>query len=258
MRNSQQRGPRGDFRGARREHPRQGGGPGGGRRRNRHHRSERPEGERQRPPQARGPRRERPRQAHGKPEHRPPQDRRNRHHRSEHPEGERQGPSSQGRGPRRQHKLETRRNSEQHRPRANRRRVRQGNFRPNHPMRSAFGGRKNRRRKSGWHPSIEFSVFEDRFEVIVELPGVSENSANVSVTDKLLIVKGEKQRKQTDEKHKVRRSELQYGRFKRVCPLPPSAKADGIKAEFKDGVLTIVIPKTEDAKPTEISINADV
>ncbi len=228
MRNSQQHCPRGDFRGARREHPRQGGG---GRRKN--------------------------------------------YRRSEHPEGERQGPP-QARGPRRQHRPEARGNSEQHRPRArrNRRRARQENFRPHHPMsdfflhhnrrrhvfegRFAFGGRKNRKRKSGWHPSIEFSVFEDRFEVIVELPGVSQDSVNVSVTNKLLIVKGKKQRKQTDEKHKVRRSELRYGRFKRVLPLPPSAKADGIKAEFKDGVLTIVIPKKEDAKPTEIPINADV
>ena len=205
----------------------------------------------------------------------PGRGRRDQSDRSSHAEGEWQGPPPRARGPRRHRSFEARGNSEQHRPRArrNRRPARQENFRPHHPMRDfyphhnrmrhvfeerfAFGGRKNRKRRSGWHPSIEFSVFEDRFEVIVELPGVSQDSVNVSVTDKLLIVKGKKQRKQTDEKHKVRRSELRYGRFKRVLPLPPSAKVDGIKAKFEDGVLTVVIPKKEEAKPTEIPINGD-
>jgi len=116
---------------------------------------------------------------------------------------------------------------------------------------------KTRRGKPNWHPPIEFSVFEDRFEVLAELPGVSQDSVNVSVTDKFLKVKGKKQRKETDEKQKVRRSELRYGNFKRVLPLPPNAKVDDIKAEFKDSVLKIVIPKTEEAKPTEIPINVD-
>jgi HSP20 family protein len=122
-----------------------------------------------------------------------------------------------------------------------------------------FAYREGRRRKgkSNWHPSIDFSVFEDRFEVLVELPGVSQNDVSVSVTDDLLKVKGKKERKQADETQHPRRSELRYGSFKRVLPLPPNAKVDDIKAEFEDGVLTIVIPKTEEAKPTEIPINVE-
>ena len=216
-----------------------------------------------------GPRRRRSTQGRG-----PRQDRRHRH-RSRQADVERQGQPSQARGTRRHRPFVSRENWE-HRPprgRRNRRRSAQANFRPHHPMqdlflhhnrmrhvfdrRFAYRGGKTKRGKSNWHPPIEFSVFEDRFEVLVELPGVTQNSINVSVTDKFLKVKGKKQRKQTDETQHPRRSELRYGSFKRVLPLPPNAKADDIKAEFKDGVLTIEIPKTEEAKPTEIPINVE-
>ncbi len=201
--------------------------------------------------------------------------RRQRPHRSGHTEAERQGPPLQAKG-RRQHRSPETRGNWEHRPprgRRNRRRSAQVNFRPHHPMRDiflhhnrmrhvfdrrfAYREGKTKREKSNWRPPIEFSVSEDKYEVLVELPGVSQNDVSVSVTDNLLKIKGEKERKDTDEKQRVRRSDLRYGSFKRALPLPPNAKADGIKAEFKDGVLTIEIPKTEAAKPTEIPINAD-
>ncbi len=216
-----------------------------------------------------GPRRRRPTQETG-----PRQNRRHRH-RSRQAEAERQGPQSQARGPRRHRPLVARGNWE-HRPprgRRNRRRSAHANFRPHHPMRDiflhhnrmrhvfdrrfAYREGKMKRGKFNWHPPIEFSVSEDKYEVLVELPGVSQNDVSVSVTDDLLKVKGKKERKQTDETQHPRRSELRYGSFKRVLPLPPNAKVDDIKAEFEDGVLTIEIPKTEEAKPTEIPINVE-
>ena len=294
MRNSRQHGPRGNFRGARRERPGQGGGHGGGRKRNRR-RSEHPEGERQGPPQTRGSRRERPRQAYGKSEHRPPQDRRDRR-RSEYPEGDGHGPPRvrgprrerprqahgksehrppQARGPRRERPRQAHGKSE-HRPpqdRRDRRRSPQVNFTQDHPMKdlytlhdrmgqvlgrmAAFREEKSQKGKSDWNPSLDFFETEDRFEVLVELPGVSQDDVNVSITENQLVIKGKKQKEQTDETQNLHHSERRYGKFHRVFPLPPNAVADDIKAEFKDGVLKLVIPKTEAAKPTDIPISGD-
>ena len=228
MRNRQQPGPRGSFKGPRRSRQTQGRGSGQNRRHR--HRSQQAEAGRHGPQsQARSPRRHRPFVSHENWEHRPPRDRRNR------------------------------------------RRSAQANFRPHHPMQDVFWHHNRRRHvfdkrsanregktKKGkfiWHPPIEFSVSDDWYEVLVELPGVSQNDVSVSVTDDLLKVTGKKERKQADETQHPRRSELQYGSFKRVLPLPPNAKADDIKAEFEDGVLKIEIPKTEEAKPKEIPIN---
>ena len=140
---------------------------------------------------------------------------------------------------------------------------------PQHPIRNRFVYRNRmrqsldrgfpfqQRRRKGLKPAASFTGYEDRFEIDVELPGVEEKDINVSVAGKMLLIKGKKQRKESDEKHSIRRSELQYGRFRRVFPLPKMAKSDGLKAEFKDGVLTVAIPKKDKAKPTEIPINAD-
>ena len=181
---------------------------------------------------------------------------RNRHR---HPQGERQGPPPQGKRNRRRKPQEGFRNRENRPPR---RRKRQ------HPMREHFAHRNRirqgfdrgspfrQRRRDGFIPAAGFTGYDDRIEIIVELPGVEEKDMSVSVAGKMLLVKGKKHRKQTEEKHNFGRSELKYGKFHRAFPIPPIAKTDGIKAEFKEGILTIAMPKKEEAKPKEIPINA--
>ena len=178
--------------------------------------------------------------------------RRHRLNRSGHPGAERQGPPPQARGPR-QHRLPEARGNWEHRPPRGRRHRRPPEF----GGAVAFRKEKTRRGKSNWHPYVDFSEAEDRFEVSVELPGVSQNDVNVTVTDERLTIKGEKRKGQTDEIQNLHRSERCYGRFHRKFPLPPNVVVDGIKAEFKDGVLTVIAPKTEESKPTEIPINVD-
>ncbi|MDE0634884.1 MAG: Hsp20/alpha crystallin family protein [Candidatus Poribacteria bacterium] len=173
-------------------------------------------------------------------------------HRSGHPEAERQGPPLQARG-RRQHRSPEARGNWEHRPPRGR-----GHHRPPEFNRAvAFRKEKPRRGKSNWRPSVDFSEAEDRFEVSVELPGVAQNDVNVTVTESQLTIKGKKRQEKTDETQNLRRSERRYGSFHRKFPLPPNVVVDGIKAEFKDGVLKVIAPKTEEAKPTEIPINAD-
>ena len=178
-------------------------------------------------------------------------------HRNRHrpPQDERQGPPPQRKRNRR------RKPQEGISHRANRppkRRKRQHPMRKRFAMQQGFdrGSPFRQRRRDGFKPAAGFTGYDDKIEIIVELPGVEEKDINVSVAGKMLLVKGKKHRKQTEEKHNFGRSELKYGKFHRAFPIPPIAKTDGIKAEFKEGILTIAIPKKEEAKSKEIPINA--
>ncbi len=180
-----------------------------------------------------------------------------------HPEGERQGPPHQKRRNRRRNPQAGHRNRDNRPPRRrNRQRSAEHPIREHFPhhnrMQEGFGGEVPfQRRRGRFRPIAGFTAYDDRFEIEVELPGVKEKDISVAVAGKRLIVKGKKHRKQSDENHNIRRSELKYGRFQRAFPLLPMANTEGIKADFKDGILTIVIPKKEEAKPKEIPINAD-
>ena len=195
--------------------------------------------------------------------HRPPEGRGGGQHRPGRGRGHRR-PEGRGRDIRAQHAPRGRR---QHR------RQPQPNFGPHRPVGhlfklhnemgrvfdDMFAVRENRgkRRRADWHPAVDFSETADRFEVHVELPGVAQKDINVSVTDNRLTIKGKKRKGQKDETQHLRQSERRYGKFQRTFELPPKVVTDGIKAQFKDGVLVLTVPKTEEAKPTQIPIEVD-
>jgi HSP20 family protein len=105
-----------------------------------------------------------------------------------------------------------------------------------------------------WIPTVDVSETENDFEIRAELPGVSENDVNVSVTDNRLTVKGEKRQEAETDGKNYHRVERRYGSFQRSFTLPRNVEASNIKAGFNDGVLTLSIPKPEAAKPTEIPV----
>ena len=105
-----------------------------------------------------------------------------------------------------------------------------------------------------WIPTVDIAETENGYEIRAELPGVSEEDVNVSVTDNLLTVKGEKRQGTETEGKNYHRVERRYGSFQRSFTLPRHIETDAIKAGFRDGVLTLGIPKAEAAKPTEIPI----
>ena len=105
-----------------------------------------------------------------------------------------------------------------------------------------------------WAPSVDVSETDDSYEVLAELPGVAKDDLSVSVKDNLLTLSGEKRQEKTDDTQNYRQVERRYGSFQRRFTLPSEVKADSIKAEFRDGVLTLSIPKPEAAKPAEIPI----
>ena len=105
-----------------------------------------------------------------------------------------------------------------------------------------------------WAPSVDVSETADGFEVRAELPGVAKDDLHVSVKDNLLTLSGEKRQEKVDDAQNYRRIERRYGSFQRKFSLPREVEADDIKAEFSDGILTLSIPKSEAAKPTEIPV----
>ena len=94
----------------------------------------------------------------------------------------------------------------------------------------------------------DFSESDDRYELTVEMPGLTDKDVELSVSDNTVTVKGEKKQeteKKDDDYHVMERS---YGSFRRSFTLPQGVKADDIAATVKNGVLTVTMPKTAEAK----------
>jgi HSP20 family protein len=102
-------------------------------------------------------------------------------------------------------------------------------------------------------------VFEDKDDLVVkaELPGMEKDNVEVNLTDHTLTIKGEKRKEEEVKEEKYYRSERSYGSFVRTLELPATVQVDKIKASFKNGILEIRMPKTEEAKTKEIKIKVD-
>ena len=107
---------------------------------------------------------------------------------------------------------------------------------------------------SSWIPTVDISENDSGFEIHAELPGVAQEDVQVSVTDNLLTIKGEKNQKRETENKSYHRVERRYGTFQRSFTLPRHVDTGNIKGDYKDGILTLTIPKAEAAKPKEIQI----
>lgn len=108
-----------------------------------------------------------------------------------------------------------------------------------------------------WTPALDVSEGKDAITVKAELPGVDPKEINISLAGDMLTIKGEKEetKEEKDEhKHRVERS---YGAFMRSVMLPTSVDASKVNATFKNGVVTITLPKAPGAKGTTIPLKAD-
>ena len=100
-------------------------------------------------------------------------------------------------------------------------------------------------------------VYETDQELVVkaELPGVKKENVEVTIRDNALHIRGEKKEEKEEKTESYHRVERVYGKFERVIPLPTDVKVEAAKAEFKDGVLEIRIPKAESSKEKKIEIS---
>ena len=106
-------------------------------------------------------------------------------------------------------------------------------------------------------PAVD--LYEEKDEIVakIELPGMEKDDIEVNITDHRLTVKGEKKKEKEIKEENYYRSERSYGSFIRALDLPKEVQAEKAQASFKDGVLEIRLPKTEEAKKKEVKVKVE-
>ena len=119
-------------------------------------------------------------------------------------------------------------------------------------------GRYPRERGEGlWAPLVDVEETKDNVIARIELPGLKKEDIKVTIKNNMLTISGERKH-ETEEKGKTYyRIERAYGQFQRTIELPTDVLADKAKATYKDGILELVIPKSEKAKEKEIAIEVN-
>ena len=107
-----------------------------------------------------------------------------------------------------------------------------------------------------WTPSVDIFENEHTITIKAELPGVEAKDVAVSVDNNILTLKGQRQAEKEVKKDSYHRMERSYGTFSRSFALPASVDNENVKAEFKNGLLTVSLPKRESAKARTINVNA--
>jgi HSP20 family protein len=106
-------------------------------------------------------------------------------------------------------------------------------------------------------PAVD--LYEEKDEIVVktELPGIAKDDIQVNVSDHLLTIKGEKKKEEETKEKNFYRSERSYGSFSRSVELPADVHGEKARASFKNGVLEIRLPKTEEAKKKEVKVKVE-
>ena len=107
---------------------------------------------------------------------------------------------------------------------------------------------------SGWSPALDLYQNNDNVIAVVELPGMRKEDIEISLHDGTLTISGER-KMETQEGDKAERSERYVGKFRRSITLPTRVDANKVSATYKDGILTVTLPKAEEAKPKQIQVN---
>jgi len=107
-----------------------------------------------------------------------------------------------------------------------------------------------------WVPSMDLSDRGDSLVAELEVPGMDPKDINISVTGDVLTISGEKKREKEDKEHNYHLVERSYGKFSRSIRLPSTVNPDRVEASYKDGILSICLDKTEQAKTKRIEVKA--
>jgi len=107
---------------------------------------------------------------------------------------------------------------------------------------------------AGWSPVLD--VYEDKDNLIVkaELPGLKKDQIELSLHDNMLTVSGERKAERTENDGDASRSERFSGRFQRTVTLPKPVDSTKVNARYKEGILIVTLPKTEESKPRQIEV----
>jgi HSP20 family protein len=108
-----------------------------------------------------------------------------------------------------------------------------------------------------WAPALEVSETKEALVVKAEIPGIDPKEIQVSLQDQVLTIKGEKRHEKEEKDEHYYRMERAYGAFARSVRLPVAVDGEKVKAAFKNGLLTVTLPKTPAAKGTTIPIKEE-
>ncbi len=108
-----------------------------------------------------------------------------------------------------------------------------------------------------WVPAIDISETDDEVIVKMDVPGVKPEDMEITLSDDVLIIKGEKKKETEEKKENFYRMERYYGSFMRSIELPCGVEENKISATYKDGVLKIVLPKKPEERKKVIKINIE-
>ena len=108
-----------------------------------------------------------------------------------------------------------------------------------------------------WAPSLDVSETKDAFVVKAEVPGMDTGDIQVSLQENLLTIKGEKKQEKEEKDERYHRIERSYGSFTRTVRLPVAVDGSKVDAKFKNGLLTVSLPKAPGVKGTTIPVKAE-
>jgi len=110
---------------------------------------------------------------------------------------------------------------------------------------------------SGWAPAVDLYEDKDNLYVKAELPGLKKEDIDISIHEDILSLGGERKEEAKAAPAEMYRAERFVGRFQRTFTLPVPVAVDQVKATYTDGILTVSLPKTEQAKPKQITVTAN-
>ena len=110
--------------------------------------------------------------------------------------------------------------------------------------------------KNAWVPALDIREDEDRFEVTVDLPGMRSEDVELTFEDGTLTIRGQREFSSDERQGQYHRIERSYGSFARSVRLPRVADSERIEASFDNGVLSVLVPKREEAKARTIEVTA--
>jgi HSP20 family protein len=105
-----------------------------------------------------------------------------------------------------------------------------------------------------WIPPVDIQETPEGYKLLAELPGLTKDDINITLENNVLRLSGERKFEKDVSKESYHRVERTYGTFSRAFALPQQVQAEGVQAGFENGVLTIMVPKAEQAKPRKIEI----
>lgn len=106
-------------------------------------------------------------------------------------------------------------------------------------------------------PAVELAETQEAINLKLELPGIDKKDLDIKVTENAVYISGERKQETTTNENGVTKTEFHYGNFQRVIPLSTRIQNTEVKAEYKDGILNLTLPKTSEEKNKVVKVNLD-